>query len=601
MWHDMKTFLRKSWNEKFHKMNDDVFENEHPPERRDWSIWSVSNNDSLFYDEGKSEQGRSDLESIRKSTRRYLGPAQLILIFSIFGLGALISASVLAFNKWGGNASSQSSTSFTSPGTPPMVDPSGEAALPWQTQNPTGPRFSFDFIPTATPTGAVNPTEPPAVEETVATPLPTRLPTLSPKLNTNVPNTNAPTNVPTDRPTANPTAGPQPTDRPTTKPTAGPQASEPTYIPGNLTTLTSGLLLSEGLDARILAITDQNVPYDLGGWSQERFHGQPDGGATYPDSRPENPGGWIYVSNSEIPLEEGGVGALTFDKDGNVIDYRMLLNNTNMNCGGGRTPWNTWVSCEEVEFTGLIYQVDPTGEREPQVITLGSDGGRWEAFAYDIRDRTTPRFFATEDHSKGTVRRFTPSSPNWDDPWDILHGNGTTDFLMIFPNATNDGGTYQWTNDKIAAKANAKMYYPMTEGIDIYQGQMFVTCKQIHQLFAFDLDDGTYYNHTTKNGLFDGKPDQMQRVIGDSRDLLYFTEEGGVDAGVHARDHLGRFFTVFESPVYPDETTGLSFSPDGRFLYTAYQDSGILYTVWRKDGLPFHAAHLDVKFHHQPS
>jgi hypothetical protein len=36
------------------------------------------------------------------------------------------------------------------------------------------------------------------------------------------------------------------------------------------------------------------------------------------------------------------------------------------------------------------------------------------------------------------------------------------------------------------------------------------------------------------------------------------------DAGVHARDSTGRFYTIFESPEYNDETTGLAFSPDGK-------------------------------------
>jgi len=172
-----------------------------------------------------------------------------------------------------------------------------------------------------------------------------------------------------------------------------------TYIPGNLTHVHDGLLLSEGLSARSLANSNSPVQYHDGRVSSQPFHVLPDAGAAFADTRWWNEGGIVYVSNSEhLNTSLGGVGAITMDKDGNVIDYRMLLENTTANCGGGRTPWNTWVSCEEVEFDGKIYQVDPLGVREPQEMTLGSAGGRWESFAYDVRDKDVPRFFATEDH-----------------------------------------------------------------------------------------------------------------------------------------------------------------------------------------------------------
>jgi hypothetical protein len=380
-------------------------------------------------------------------------------------------------------------------------------------------------------------------------------------------------------------------------PTNAPTGTPPTYIPGDLTTLQAGLLLSDGLEARIVGKAGDRVVYRDGSKSTARFHGQPDAGATFPDTNENNPGGFIYVSNSELSSGQGGVGALTFDVEGNVLNFKQVLAGTSVNCGGGRTPWNTWMSCEETD-SGLIYQVDPTGARDPQVATLGNTGGRWESFSYDIRNRQQPYFFATEDYRKGTVRRFTPDTVDWvNDPWHMLHGTGVTDYLMIFPNSTNDGGTFRWTNNFRAAKRNAQKYYPQTEGIDVYGSQMFLVCKYIRQLFTINMDDGTYSNRTTLSGLFDGQPDTLQRILGDSRDLLYFTEDGGVDAGVHARDHLGRFYTILESPRYRSETTGLSFSPDGRFLIVAYQHNGLLFQVWRKDGFPFHAKHLDVKFH----
>ena len=441
-----------------------------------------------------------------------------------------------------------------------------------------------------------------------------------------------------------PLASPTPAPTPAFNGDAIDGSHPPTYVPGNLTTYMNGLLLSEGLSAKIIAHSGEKVELHNGGgggtsstnvifddkgndknnnfqFSKDKFHGMPDAGATFPiddgGDDTSDDGGWIYVSNSELENQKGGVGAMTFDKDGNVVKYQVILQETTMNCGGGRTPWNTWISCEEVEFDGVIYQVDPTGRRESEIITLGSDGGRWESFAYDIRNKDNPRFFVTEDHNKGTVRRFTPQYPYEhysDDLWNMLHGNGTTDYLMIVPDELNDGtGTFVWTDDILAAKDNARMYYPQTEGIDVYQNELFFVCKRIKQLFVLNLDDGTYYNTTTVSGLFNGKPDQISRLVvnnneddGDgsgrmssslSNSLLYFTEEGGLNSGVHARDSVGRFYTIFESPDYNDETTGLAFSPNGKYMYVSYQVTGILYTIWRNDGLPFQQTHLDLKYH----
>ena len=135
--------------------------------------------------------------------------------------------------------------------------------------------------------------------------------------------------------------------------------------------------------------------------------------------------------------------------------------------------------------------------------------------------------------SKGTVRRFTPDVLHWDsgDEWKMLHETGVTDFLIVQPNEQRTGGTFQWTNDLEAAKNNAREYYPQSEGIDIHGSKMYVVCKKIKQLFTFDLDTLTYQNVSTVSGLFDGGPDQMQRILGQNGGLLYFTEEGGVDAG----------------------------------------------------------------------
>jgi secreted PhoX family phosphatase len=274
----------------------------------------------------------------------------------------------------------------------------------------------------------------------------------------------------------------------------------------------------------------------------------------------------------------------------------MVFEGSTWICGGGRTPWNTWVSCEESPG-GKVYQVDPFGEKNAQEMILGSDGGTWESFAYDIRDPMVPRFFVTEDNAKGALARYTPSNPDWNNTWDILHGAGTVQYLVLRPNQDGINGTFSWTANRSNAKQNAQLYYPHSEGIDVYGSQLFFVCKQIRMLFTLDLDGGTYKRSSTQSGLFDGGPDQLKRILNDDDGLLYFTEEGGKDSGIHARDNRGRFYTILESPELPGETTGLAFSPDSKFVYVAYQDVGMLYAVWRRDGFPFDSMVLDVKYH----
>lgn len=217
------------------------------------------------------------------------------------------------------------------------------------------------------------------------------------------------------------------------------------------------------------------------------------------------------------------------------------------------------------------------------------DRGFFEAFAYDIRDPNHPRFFVTEDKERGPIRRFSPSHIDWEDPWELLHAPGTLEYLVIEPRGGNRG-TFRWTTDKMYAKANAAMYYPYTEGIDVWRHQLFFTTKERRELYILHLDNKTFEKESTASGIFDGMPDQVKRIVDDG--LLYFCEEGGVENGVHARDENGWFFTILETDTFSDESTGLAFSPDGKRMYVAFQHSGRIFDIWREDGLPFHGKTL---------
>ncbi|HQU63807.1 MAG TPA: translocation protein TolB, partial [Nitrosomonas sp.] len=61
----------------------------------------------------------------------------------------------------------------------------------------------------------------------------------------------------------------------------------------------NGIRLPQGFKSRIVARSGQPLFH-------YRWHAAPDGGATF--TTPD--GGWIYVSNSELDKQQGGVGAL---------------------------------------------------------------------------------------------------------------------------------------------------------------------------------------------------------------------------------------------------------------------------------------------------
>ena len=378
-----------------------------------------------------------------------------------------------------------------------------------------------------------------------------------------------------------------PTTTPTQAPTKAPTEAPNTNLRLGALKVTDGnnLRLSQGLTATVIARVNTKVQYtspeSTATESTLNFHANADGADIFalPD------GGYIYASNAELGSSTGGVFGVEMDKDGLVRNYKPLITGTSRNCNGGRTPWNTWVTCEEVTG-GQCWQVDPTGVRTGEATVVGQLGGSYEAFAFDARNTSAPSYYITEDTSTGALRRYRPPA-GYPMVWESLHlTNGTHDYLILEPS----NNTFRWSSSLAEGRTSANLYFRNSEGIAIQNGKLAFVAKAQKELFLLDLDALTYSKISTSTGPlvgggnFDGQPDHL--LVESPSGVYIFSEDGSNTPGMFGYDG-SKYFSYFESNFVGDEITGIAFSPDRKFLFAAVQRAGLLFRIARDDGLAF--------------
>jgi uncharacterized protein len=116
------------------------------------------------------------------------------------------------------------------------------------------------------------------------------------------------------------------------------------------------------------------------------------------------------------PAAGGGTTTLVVDKSGNRVREYVSLAGTHNNCAGGRSPWDTWLTCEEAESLsgqtkphGYVFEVDPYDQdanRDPKPLKAL---GRYAHEALVI-DPDSGTIYLTEDAGSpnGLLYRWTP-------------------------------------------------------------------------------------------------------------------------------------------------------------------------------------------------
>jgi secreted PhoX family phosphatase len=333
------------------------------------------------------------------------------------------------------------------------------------------------------------------------------------------------------------------------------------------------------------------------------------------------------------PAVGGGTTTIEVDKDGNRVREYVSLAGTLNNCAGGRTPWETWLTCEEAETApsaavphGYVFEVDPYDQaknRDPRPIKAF---GRY-AHESCVVEPQGARVYHTEDagNPNGLLYRWTAPDEALplragsfrklaDDAGTLEAMRASTRSGTFVPDlsvATAPGTTYrvEWVTvpDRDARTTSTrKQAYakPVTRSRKLEGmwwgdgGAYFVAsfartsdgsaAQHDGQVWFLDPDEDTielklHFAYTP--GDQDSDPDGPDNITVSAHGGLIIAEDGEGASHLVGSTDAGDVFFLARNELNDSEFAGPTFSNDKKTLFANIQSPGHVLAIqgpWRK-------------------